>query len=89
MANSTTWWLVGGIVVGIGGAIYLGSHLSPSAGTVVAVTPNTNTIDTNNSISQGELSALSAQGQIMSSLGLTPLQTNTATAGTLPSGGAS
>lgn len=75
--------------MGIAGAIYIGQNLSPSAGTVVAVTPNTNTIDTNNSISQGELSALSAQGQIMSSLGLTPLQTNTATVGTLPSGGVS
>lgn len=68
-----SWWIVGAIGLAIVAAIYLGLNTAPAAGTVSAQVPSTSAIDTNNAMTQAELSALSTQSQILTQLHLHPV----------------
>ncbi|MGH2612667.1 MAG: hypothetical protein ACRDFB_06405 [Rhabdochlamydiaceae bacterium] len=73
----TPWYMAGGAIVAIFGAIYVGKNLSPSAGTVNAAVPSTAEIDNNTATFNAEVSDLQVQSQIMNELNLTPQQGNT------------
>ena len=77
-----TWILIGAAVVGVGGAIYLGTHTSPSASNVQVQTQNTGNINNANALTQTVLTDLTTQQQIMNNLNLgqpqsTPVSSST------------
>ena len=86
--DRSTWITIGAIGVGVAGAVYIGSHTSPSASNVQVQTQNTSNINNANALTQTVLTDLTTQQQIMNNLHLgTPQATPVSSSTTGGSGG--
>jgi uncharacterized protein HemX len=84
----SSWIIIGAIGVGVAGAVYIGTQMSPSAGTLQVQTQNTSNINNANALTQTVLTDLTTQQQIMNNLNLgTPQATPVSSSTTGGSGG--